>query len=571
MAFLPKILILGDDTRSFLACVRSLGRRGIEVHAAPFSLDAPALQSRYISRVHLLPYYLDGGRDWLAAMQSLLKAERYDFVLPCEERSILPLFVHRADLPSHTVFAIPDATALDAFFDKVNTRALAAGCQVAIPRGHVWQVGSTTDQLQRELGFPVVVKHRRSYSLPHLYLRTQVQMLRTSVEVTAWIDRHQPEPATVYFEQVVEGIGVGVSVLCHQGQVLQSFEHHRANELAGSSYYRKSMPLDADRVSAVERMVKAINYSGLAMFEFKLNTATGAWVLLEVNARPWGSMPLPVAWGVDFPYRLYQLLCENKLTAPVPYVANRYNRNLVADVWQMRLLVAELKRQPTKLALTTLRWLAGFARLLIFREKLDVLVWDDAKPAWLEIKQFFRQLLPQLSTVRKNSKRDVVALLKQRSKIHRLLFVCQGNICRSSYAEHKARTLFSAHCSNMQFDSAGMLPRNARPAPPNAVAAAHLHGIDLSRHQSKSVTPALIADADLVVVFDEINYNQFKQRHPEQISKLVFLSEFNHEAQVAYPILDPDGKDLEIFKETYMAIDACLLNLSSQLNHVKSV
>ena len=566
MASPPKVLIFGDDTRSFLACVRSLGRQGIEVHAAPFSLDAPALQSRYISKVHLLPYYLDGGGDWLEAMQALLKAEQYDLVMPCEERSILPLFVHQAQLPSRTLLAIPDATALDVFFDKVNTRKLATDCHVAVPNGHVWQQGSTIQQLQRELGFPMVVKHRQSYSLPHLYLRTQVRMLGTPSEVTAWLDHHQPEPATVYFEQVVAGIGVGVSVLCHQGQVLQAFEHHRANELAGSSYYRKSMPLDADRARAVERMVKAINYTGLAMFEFKLNTDTGAWVLLEVNARPWGSLPLPVAWGVDFPYRFYQVLCEGTSTAPVPYAAGRYNRNLIADIWQMRLLAAELKNQPAKLGLATLRWLAGFARLLVLREKLDVLVLDDAKPAWVEIKQFVRQLLPQSATAAPALSSDLSKLVTPHSaKIQRVLFICQGNICRSSYAEHKARALFGVHGLNLQCDSAGMLPRNTRPAPPNAIAAARVQGVDLSLHQSKSATSALIDSADIVIIFDDINYKSFKQRHPEQVSKLIFLSAFKDTAQAADYIADPDGKDLENFKETYKTIDACLLYLANKI------
>ena len=128
MAFPPKVLVMGDDTRSFLACVRSLGRRGVQVHAAPYSLDAPALQSRYIHQVHLLPYYLDGGAKWLQAMQTLLATEHFDMVLPCEERSLLPLFAHQADLPAGTVLAIPDAQALDVFFDKVNTRQLAQRC-----------------------------------------------------------------------------------------------------------------------------------------------------------------------------------------------------------------------------------------------------------------------------------------------------------------------------------------------------------------------------------------------------------------------------------------------------------
>ena len=98
-----KALVIGDDTRSFLATVRSLGRKGIEVHAAPFNLRAPALSSKYIRRVHLLPYYLDGGADWLAALQKLMLAEHFDIVIPCEERSLLPLYKHQHELPSPTV------------------------------------------------------------------------------------------------------------------------------------------------------------------------------------------------------------------------------------------------------------------------------------------------------------------------------------------------------------------------------------------------------------------------------------------------------------------------------------
>ena len=53
MASPRKALVIGEDTRSFLATVRSLGRGGIEVHAAPFTFQSPALRSRYISKTAL--------------------------------------------------------------------------------------------------------------------------------------------------------------------------------------------------------------------------------------------------------------------------------------------------------------------------------------------------------------------------------------------------------------------------------------------------------------------------------------------------------------------------------------
>jgi len=86
-----KVLVFGDDTRSFLAIVRSLGRRGVVVHAAPANFRSPALRSRYIARLHDVPPWMGDGAEWLAATTTLLQAERYDLVIPCSETALLPL------------------------------------------------------------------------------------------------------------------------------------------------------------------------------------------------------------------------------------------------------------------------------------------------------------------------------------------------------------------------------------------------------------------------------------------------------------------------------------------------
>jgi protein-tyrosine-phosphatase len=346
--------------------------------------------------------------------------------------------------------------------------------------------------------------------------------------------------------------------------VLQAFEHHRANELAGSSYYRKCMPLNADRLDAVTSMVAATRYTGLAMFEFKLDTHTGKWALLEVNARPWGSLPLPLAWGVDFPYRLFQLLCNGQITPAIAYPSGRYNRNLIADIWQMRTLVSQLKSQPVRLGAAMLRWLLGFGRLLVLREKHDVWVLDDPAPAWTEIKQFVAQRVPKVSSVDPAMGQSNAALAKLISrKSGHILFICQGNICRSPYAEGKARSVFNSRGWSITVDSAGMLPRNHRPPPAVAIAAADQGGVDLSAHLSKCADSALIAQADVVFVFDDINVASFKQRHPDQAHKLALLSAFGDASQ-GY-IADPDGKSLEVFQTTYATIDACLNHLAQKI------
>ena len=72
------------------------------------------------------------------------------------------------------------------------------------------------------------------------------------------------------------------------------------------------------------------------------------WILLEVNARPWGSMPLPVALGLDFPYWWYRLLVEKFEISPRAYRAGRYGRNLLPDLRYLLSSAESLRRLPAE-------------------------------------------------------------------------------------------------------------------------------------------------------------------------------------------------------------------------------
>jgi protein-tyrosine-phosphatase/predicted ATP-grasp superfamily ATP-dependent carboligase len=563
-----KVLVIGDDTRSFLATVRSLGRQGLDVHVAPFDFRSPALASRYIKAVHFLPYYLDGGAEWLAAINTLLREHRFTLVIPCDERGLLPLCLHSDALSAQCALAIPSADALDTFFDKVKTRALAQACNVPVAHGRMLAPDDTVEQIVADIGLPVVLKEPMSYALPELYVRTSTRIVDGREALAAWLARHD-HAGPILLEQMFPGFGAGVSVLCHEGEVLQAFEHYRAHELNGSGYYRKSAPLDPGRLAAVERMVRASHYTGLAMFEFKIDGDSGNWILIEVNARPWGSLPLPVSIGVDFPYRLYRLLARGERTAPVDYPAGRYCRNLVLDMWQARMAAVELKRQPRKLAAHCASWAWGFHRLLIGREHQDTLVLDDPKPGLRELRDLVAgRLAPRPARPAADLLGPHLARLLATTGTRPLevLFVCQGNINRSSYAELKARQLFSA--DRLHFASAGMLPRNQRPSPAVAIAAAASHGVAMQAHRSRHASAAMLEAADLVIAFDRINLDSIAARYPHLKDRIHLLGEADTDTGTgdagARQILDPEGKDDTTFLSTYQRIDACLAALARQ-------
>lgn len=75
----------------------------------------------------------------------------------------------------------------------------------------------------------------------------------------------------------------------------------------------------------------------------------------------------------------------------------------------------------------------------------------------------------------------------------RILFLCTGNSCRSQMAEAWARTLSGG---KIEAASAGL---EAHGKNPRAVAVMAESGVDISQQESKHVTAAMVAGADVVV------------------------------------------------------------------------
>jgi protein-tyrosine-phosphatase len=204
--------------------------------------------------------------------------------------------------------------------------------------------------------------------------------------------------------------------------------------------------------------------------------------------------------------------------------------------------------------------MGGLLRILVNRERQDTWVWDDTAPARLEFQQLLATVKHKLQGADARTQHQLPALTKDRRP--RLLFLCQGNICRSSYAEKKARQLIADAKLDVDIDSAGMLPRNPRPAPLVAQEAARQMGVDLSTHASKHAFDPLLRHSDWIVIFDDINRQAVLERYPDLENRLVYLGDFESAADRQIP--DPDGKDLVTFLQTYRRIDACLPPLLRQ-------
>ena len=562
-----KVLVLGDDTRSFLTVVRSLGRRGIEVHVAPIDFSAPALVSKYVHQIHRLPYYTGDGRAWLAATEKLLIREKFDLVIPCDDRFFIPFQLHQARLGAHARITSINDTAFHAFYDKAKTRELAISCRVPVAEGRVLRYGDDVRVVCRELSPPFFLKAVSSYYAENLYTRNKVLRFE-SLELLSEHIKKSDVTGEYIVEERFDGLGVGLGVLASNGRILQAFQYRRVHEppSGGGSSYRASMPVARDIRLACSRLVAGVNFTGVAMFEFRYNAITSAWILIEVNGRFWGGLPLAVAAGADFPYRLFRLVVHGEEAPQDVYKTDFFARNLINDLYCFfhELGAIEGKGPGPRLRFLLNR-IGEFRHLLFGAEAIDTFVRDDPRPGLRELRDFFTHAfsrLPgiRLAGMRLTRRRAEDAVENVRSAAQgplKIAFVCFGNICRSPFAElllkKRLQELQNANAGPIDLSviSAGTNPIEGRTSPDEAIRSSQKWGVDLGANRSRFLDDESAGDTDLILTFDHSNVSLIRARHPDIAAPIVLLGALSRSHRGSLEIEDPYGGGSEMFENIY--------------------
>ncbi len=378
------VLVFGDDMRIFLSVVRAFGRAGKVVHAAPFDMRSPSLKSRYIAAIHDFPNYADDEVAWERAVLEVLRKYSVDLVVPCSDPSIIALDRHRTAFSGYNI-AMPSSESMEVLFDKEQTHDMCDKLGVSVSRAARLGATDTASKLLADYSLPLVIKPRRSYWLDQLDRWGKVEIVESAAQLSSVLVS-LTDRSRYLVETYFEGAGVGVSVLAHEGEILQIFQHRRLREgKGGNSSYRISETVNPALRQACGKICAHLKHTGVCMFEFRLQSDSDKWVLLETNARFWGSLPLPVSLGLDFPNLLYDLMVHGIRAPAVPYDVGVRSRNFFLDGYNLLKELREVRSvnllqwliDVADFALQPLRWTSG-------KERSDSFVLDDLRPAFWE-------------------------------------------------------------------------------------------------------------------------------------------------------------------------------------------
>ncbi len=386
------MLVIGDDMRIFLSIARSFGRAGKIVEAFPYG-PSPALKSRYVAKIHGAPIFETDQDGWRGALLALLREKDFDIVVPCSDPAIIFLDSQR-HLLAHQRLAIPDRDAMDVFYDKQETHVLCD--ELNIPMAPWGRLGpaDTAEGLAARHGLPLVFKPRRTFFADKDHSREVVEIAESEAEAQIILAANS-EHERYIVEGFFVGDGVGVSVLAHEGKILQSFQHRRLREgRGGPSSFRISESVNPGLLAACAKIAGRLKHTGVCMFEFRHNQNTGQWILIETNARFWGSMALPLRLGLDYPDMLYNLMLHGIKPEEKSYKSGYRSRNFMLDGFYL------LKRLRTVNESSAAAWLCEAAdftlqpiRWLMGTEHSDSFALHDLKPALWEFIQVIRKLM----------------------------------------------------------------------------------------------------------------------------------------------------------------------------------
>lgn len=301
---MARILVLDGHSAAGLAFTRSAGRASHWVAVgSPSGSFAPAKLSRYCKLAFDYPPSTEDLDGFLRAISDFSRRESIDLIIPTTDWTLQPLSEHRASFAGTSKLALPPQAAVLAAADKYRTTELARSQGLSVPRTRL--IGSVHDlEALDGWGFPLVVKDRFSVrwregnavlgSVAYAFTRDELRRI---------VERRLQTTGDPLVQEFVAGTGVGVSLFITATEMFIPFQWERVREVdprGSASSARQSLPLDRNLLNLSYRLVHTIGFEGIAMVEYK-RTASGTATLMEINGRPWGSIGLAVASGIDYP------------------------------------------------------------------------------------------------------------------------------------------------------------------------------------------------------------------------------------------------------------------------------
>ena len=347
------VLVTDGHFRKTLAVVRSLGRKGIAVTVGERTYLNTSFFSKYCTRRLVYPSPRRSPVQFIEFLQREIKENHYDCLFPMEEETLLLLAKYHSEISRYTYLLSPDLKKIEFVRDKGNLMEFAETHRIPTPKTFyspptpepckVQGFGPESNKVQgspaphvvqglEAIPIPAVIKPRiSSGSFGIVYVKKREDLIPSYQSV------HQRFPFPLIQEWIPDGGGTyGLSALFDEASNIKAAFVHKKLRMypvqGGPSTLREGVEHPQIMELGLS-LLKSLNWVGVGMVEFKVDSRDGVPKLMEVNPRFWGSLQLAIVSGVDFPYLILRMAKGESFEPVLRYkVGKRCRWLLLGDI-----------------------------------------------------------------------------------------------------------------------------------------------------------------------------------------------------------------------------------------------
>ena len=133
--------------------------------------------------------------------------------------------------------------------------------------------------------------------------------------------------------------------------------------------------------------------------------------------------------------------------------------------------------------------------------------------------------------------------------MHRIMFVCTGNICRSAMAEKLLDKRIKEDNLDLEVFSCGTYAENGDYPTFEAIEAMEEYGIDLRGHRATNIRFSNIENMDIVLCATRSHKSMVLAMYPNLEGKVFTMKEFVGDTDNGIDISDPWGCNLAVYRK----------------------
>ena len=293
-----KVFITDADFKHALSALRSLGKKGIYVIAGSSVKHSQSFYSKYCKEKVIYPMPRNENA-FVRFMLEYLKNNKIDVLLPICYLATTTISKYQDEFRKYTKLPVAGEDSIRIACNKDKTMEFAEKLGVKIPKIY--------KRVEEIKVFPVVVKGiRESGNVRYVNSAEELSVIKTDECI---------------LQEYVPGEGYGFFSLFNMGEARAIFMHKRIREypITGGPSTAAESVYDNELKDTGLKLLKALNWHGIAMVEFKKDIKDGTFKLMEINPKFWGSLDLAIAAGVDFPYLAVKMAAEGDVVPVFNY------------------------------------------------------------------------------------------------------------------------------------------------------------------------------------------------------------------------------------------------------------